>query len=438
MRPNLLFFFPDQHRYDFVGWNSELPVRTPNLSRLSERGVRFSVAFTPSPLCAPARACLASGRWYEHCGVRDNSDDYPSTLPTFYQRLQAAGYRVGGVGKFDLNKGSNDWGLDGKNHLEEWGFTDGINSEGKHAGVNTGAESPRGPYMKYLHDRGLAQLYAEDLRKRHHYRDVHPSPLPEEAYGDNWVAQNGLELLRGFPTDRPWFLQVNFPGPHEPMDVTAEMRRRWEGVPFPPPHDNDQWDVQTHSAIRQNYAAMIENIDRHLGRYLDLIQERGELERTVIVYSSDHGEMLGDHNRWAKSSYYHPSIGVPLVLAGPGIASGLVSEALVSLHDLAATFLELAGAEPIAGWDARSLLPVLRGERSQHRAAVLSGLNRWRAVFDGRYKLVLREEAAPLLFDLKEDPKEDHNQAADRPEEVERLYRWRQAILSGAEPEPIP
>ena len=429
--PNVLFFFPDQHRFDFLGTNPDLPVRTPTLDALAARGVRFTRAFTPSPLCAPARACLAAGKWYENARVRDNGDDYPVDQPTFYAALRAAGYRVGGVGKFDLNKGSNDWGLDGKNHLDEWGFTDGINSEGKHAGVNTGAESPRGPYMKYLHDRGLAEAYVEDMRTRHNYRDVHPLPIPEDAYGDNWVAENGLEVIRNFPTDRPWFLQVNFPGPHEPMDVTPSMREAWKDVPFPPAHDNDEWDAESHCRTRQNYAAMIENIDRHLARYLDLIAERGELENTVVVYSSDHGEMLGDHNRWAKSSYYDPSIGVPLVIAGPGIAEGIVTDTLVSIHDLAATFLDLAGIEPIEGADARSLRPVLEGRTSAHRALIFCGLKRWRSVFDGRFKLVEIDGERPILFDLETDPLEDRNVAAERPEEVARLADARRRHFEG-------
>ena len=107
-----------------------------------------------------------------------------------------------------------------------------------------------------------------------------------------------------------------------------------------------------------------------------------------MVYSSDHGEMLGDHGRWGKSIAYQPSVGVPLVLAGPGVQAGVASDALVSMHDLTATFLDFAGRPPLPGMDSRSLRPLLSGAAQRHRPHVRSGLGDWRMVSDGRYKLV--------------------------------------------------
>ncbi|MBI3971963.1 MAG: sulfatase-like hydrolase/transferase, partial [Chloroflexi bacterium] len=155
-RPNILFFLPDQHRFDFLGTNPALPLRTPNLDRAAAQGVRFTQAFCPSPLCAPSRACLASGRDYERCGVPNNQFDYPLSQPTYYQALRDAGYRVAGVGKFDLHKATLDWGLSGDACLPEWGFTEGIDNEGKMDAVRSGALEPKGPYMAHLHARGLA------------------------------------------------------------------------------------------------------------------------------------------------------------------------------------------------------------------------------------------------------------------------------------------
>ncbi|MGH2354538.1 MAG: sulfatase family protein, partial [Chloroflexota bacterium] len=348
-RLNILFLFPDQHRPDWLGANAALPLRTPHLDRLAARGVRFTRAFTPSPLCAPARACLASGRDYARCGVPNNRADYPLDQPTYYAALRDAGYRVAGVGKFDLHKATLDWGLAGDRLLEAWGFTEGIDNEGKMDAITSGAESPKGPYMAYLHGRGLAQAHVDDFRRRrdppgsHGAHGTDPTPLPDEAYCDNWLAANGLRFLERFPADQPWHLVVNFTGPHNPWDVTETMWRAWQGVAFPPPVGNDQLDAATHHQVRRNYAAMLENIDRLVGRFLDAVEARGELDRTLVVYSSDHGEMLGDHNRWGKSTYYQPSAGVPLIAAGPGVREGVTSDALVSLHDLTATFLEHAG-----------------------------------------------------------------------------------------------
>lgn len=420
-RPNILFLLPDQHRPDFVGMNPALPVRTPHLDRLAEQGVQFTNAFTPAPLCAPARACLASGKDYAHCGVAGNDVDYPLAQPTYYAALRRHGYHVAGVGKFDLHKATYDWGLDGSRLLDEWGFSEGIDNEGKLDAVRSGAQHPRGPYMAYLHRQGLAQRHVDDLDSRQSYAYTHPTPLPDDAYCDNWIAENGLRLLRNFPADRPWHLVVNFTGPHNPMDVTAAMQARWQDVAFPLPHGNDQFEAETHQQIRRNYAAMIENIDHHVGRFLQAVEARGELEQTLIVFSSDHGEMLGDHNRWGKKSYYQPSVGVPLVVSGPGVQRGVRTSALALLHDLAATFLDVAGAGPLPDMEARSLLPLLAGERPHHRPVAVSALENWRMVFDGRYKLVSFDDSSLLLFDLLEDPHEETDLAAQLPGEVDRL-----------------
>ncbi len=454
-RPNFLFFLPDQHRPDWVPWHAagadgasgaqELPLRMPHLAEIAARGVRFSRAVCPSPLCAPSRACLASGREYDRCGVPNNHFDYPLDQPTYYQSLRDADYRVAGVGKFDLHKATMDWGLDGSRLLREWGFTEGIDNEGKmdaiasyagnagarRVGGEAGASAPRGPYMAFLEQRGLAETHMADFQARrgaHGHPLTHPTPLPDDAYCDNWIAANGLRFLEEFPSGQPWHLVVNFNGPHSPMDVTQAMRDRWLDARFPPPSGASSLDAETretHNAVRQNYAAMLENIDTQIGRFLEVLHRRGELERTVIVYSSDHGEMLGDHGRWGKSTYFQPSVGVPLVAAGPGVRSGVTSNALVSMHDLAATFLEYAGLPALPEMESRSLVPVLSGASETHRPYVRSGLDSWRLVFDGRHKLVRDTPPAgapkTLLFDVVEDPWETRDLAAERSGEVTRL-----------------
>ena len=422
-RPNILFCFPDQHRPDFVAGDDDLPVRTPYLDELAARGVRFTRAHCASPLCAPSRACLASGKPYDYCRVPDNSADYPLDQPTVYQALRDSGYHVAGAGKFDLHKATLDWGLDGKRLLTDWGFSDGIDNEGKWDGVRSGAETPMGPYMAYLHERGLAAAHVKDFQQRNRQDCVHTTPLPEEAYCDNWVANNGAGLLRNFPKDRPWFLQVNFTGPHDPWDITYRMQSRWYGVEFPPPVDSTQLNAGVHSAIRRNYAAMVENIDRQMGMLIDEIDSRGELDNTVVIWSSDHGEMLGDHNCWGKSVWFQPSVGVPLVMAGPGIEQGAVSDALVQVHDLAATWLDFAGVAPLAGpdVDSRSLRPLLTGAETAGRPHLISGLRKWRMVNDGKFKFVLRIGGEPLLYDLEADPLEQRNIAGSAPDVEARL-----------------
>jgi len=451
-RPNILFFFPDQHRFDWLGTNPNIPVRTPNLNRIAGQGVRLANALTPSPLCAPCRACLAAGQEYDRCGVAGNGQDYPINRTTFHMRLRESGYHVAGCGKFDLHKASKTWGLDGKHLLNEWGFSDGIDNAGKLDAISSGAKEPQDPYMACLEQKGLRRIHVEDFRKRGKigHAATFPTPLPDEAYCDNWVANNGLELMRRFPKGRPWFLQINFTGPHSPWDITERMEKLCRGIAFPQPNGCKDYTPEIHVAIRQNYSAMVENIDRWAGIYLEELKQRGELDNTLIVYSSDHGELLGDHNGWGKSSPYQPSVGVPLIVAGPGVRKGFAGDTPVSVMDLAATFLDYAGVARPNDMDSLSLRPLLEGKKDTHRQYVLSGLTGWRLVFDGRYKLIRglkpsgaeaersgakmgktgrgkRGNISLLLFDLKNDPLENVNIADQARNEVERLSQWLEA-----------
>lgn len=421
-RTNVLFLFPDQHRFDWVGRSPDVPVRTPTLDRLERSGVTFTRAVCPSPLCAPCRAALASGKEYDRCRVPGNDVDYPLDQPTFYQMLRDSGYRVMGCGKFDLHKATHDWGLDGKRLLPAWGFSAGIDNEGKWDGVSSGQDVPMGPYLQFLQDRGLRQVHLDDFAKRRGHRDAtFPTPLPDDAYCDNWLAQNGLDLLRSVPVGEPWFLQVNFTGPHEPWDITESMTELYRGEQFPPAHGNTGLPPERHDAIRGNYSAMVENIDRWAGRFLDEVEARGEMGNTLIVYSSDHGEMLGDHGRFGKGSPYHPSLSVPLVVSGRGMRQCHTCDLPMTTLDLTATFLDYAGLTVPEDMDSRSLKPLLDGQTDEHRDVVLSGLRDWRMAYDGRYKLVRGPGDAVRLFDLDADPWETRDVAGEAPAQVERL-----------------
>ena len=370
--------------------------------------------------------------------------DYPLDQTTYYQLLRDSGYHVIGCGKFDLHKATEFWGLDGKRLLPEWGFSDGVDNAGKFDAIRSGSEEPKDPYMGYLHEHELAQMHVDDFNQRMgmaSFSNTEPTPLPDHAYCDNWIGERGLELLRNAPADKPWHLQVNFTGPHDPLDATAEMLEPWRAVAgFPEANRNTQYPPEKHQTMRQNYSAMCANLDAWVGRFLEEVGKRGELDNTLVVFSSDHGEMLGDHNRWKKRVPYQASAGVPLVVAGPGVAAQGDSSALVSVMDLAATFLDYAGVEIPGEMDSRSVRPVLEGKQSGHREHLRSGLEPWRMVTDGKWKLVrgfdesidgyysnndtpayVDMQQFTLLFDLEADPLENENLAEQQPEIVDRL-----------------
>lgn len=423
-RPNLLFLFPDQWRFDWTTYTRGLDVRTPALEEIAQRGVRFTNALCPSPLCAPSRACLALGVEHHHSPVPDNKANLPLDRPNLYRALQTAGYHVMGCGKFDLHKATEDWGLDGKRLLPEWGFSDGIDNAGKFDAIRSGAVKPKDPFMAMLHRRGLAEAHVKDYRGRHHYTSTYPTPLPDNAYCDNWIGQNGLDLLERAPADKPWYLAVNFAGPHDPMDITSSMEKGIRDRKFPGPVHSNEFDAETHQRIRQNYTAMVENLDRWTARYIDYLKERGQYENTLIVISSDHGEMLGDHNLWKKRQPHQPSISVPLVIAGPGVSPERVVDHPATILDLTATWLDYAGAQPLPGMDSRTLRPVLESRVNTNRDAALSAFGDWRVAFDGRYKLVRRSGQPDQLFDMKEDPTESTNLADKSPQHIHRLSAY--------------
>lgn len=443
-RPNILLVVPDQQRPDWLGVLGHIPVRTPNVDALAARGVRFTNAVCASPLCAPSRACLASGKEYDRCGVPGNNVDFSVEQTSYYRLLRESGYHVMGCGKFDLHKATEDWRPNGTRLLSEWGFSEGIDSAGKWDAIRSGTVEPMDPYMAYLHETGLVETHVNDFNNRRDmaaFTYTEPTPLPEHAYCDNWIGAQAVRLIQNAPADKPWHLQANFTGPHDPLDATQRMLEPYRSVEnFPQPNRNDQLPPEMHVLIRQNYAAMIENIDRWLGLLLKEVEARGEFDNTLVVFTSDHGEMLGDHNRWKKRVPYQASAGVPLVAAGPGVQGGRVSDAPASVMDLAATFLEAANVAIPADMDSRSLLPLLEGKTELHREIVRSGLEPWRVAYDGQYKLVRGFDASmegyysskkvlsydetqgfTLLFDLKEDPFENVNLAEKATEIVKRL-----------------
>jgi arylsulfatase len=429
-------------------------VRTPHIDELAERGVRFTNTVCPVPTCGPSRACLASGYEYDRCGVPSNQTSFPPGRSTYYERLRDdAEYHVSGCGKFDLHKPEYVWGDEGDFLLEEWGFSAGIDSAGKGDAVISWDDGLEDPYMTYLDRMGLAQAHVQDLLYERHqiyadkaYENTSPTPLPHEAYIDNYIGRNGMHLLNKVPQDRPWHAVVNFAGPHEPMDVSEEMYGWYRDPDVKFPHLTNpagDLDEETHQEIRRNYAAMIENIDRWVGRYLEELTSRGELKNTIVVFTSDHGEMLGDHGLWQKQHPYQGSVGIPLIVAGPGIRENYVTDEPTSLLDLHATFLDYAGVDP-GDVDSRSLRPLLDAETDSHRDAVYAGFQSWRMAFDGRYKLVTGydpespEEAIKsyarrftstptdlstcqhVLFDLERNEREDVSDS--HPEIAVRLF----------------
>lgn len=436
-RPNLLFIMDDQHRHDYLSAAGASFVKTPNLDRLASRGVRFTQCITNAPVCAPARIGLASGYQPARLGCLDNNCYLPRHVTPYYVRLRDAGYRVGCVGKLDLAKPDPYNGRRGdRPRVFGWGFTHPVECEGKmHAGM---ADQPRGPYGFWLEEQGLFEAFRADYADRAARGWIqgasHDSVLPAEAFEDVYIGRRAAEWIDAVPDDYPWHLFVSFVGPHDPFDPPAEYADRYRDADVPSAvhsgHDGKpEWvnarrrDLSDDevAVARRQYCAAIELIDDQVGRIIEAVERRGMGEDTVVVFASDHGEMLGDHGLYTKSVPYEAALRVPLIAAGPDIPGGRTSDALVELIDVNPTLCALAGLTVQEGLDARDLGSVLTGERATHREEAASALREFRLVRTAERKLVAHHTGEVELYDLKNDPDERENLAGERPGEVAAL-----------------
>ena len=428
---NLLFLFPDQWRWDWFGHTcsayGDVPVQTPHLDRLAERGTRFTQCRTNSPLCAPARACLATGLRYHRCPVRKNGQQLDADRhPTIFSRLRDAGYRTACCGKTDLIAHGRRKGIDGwTREIGRLGFTHSRNQGGKGDAINIGRDEPRDLWGWEMQKAGQWDALIKDWDRRGPGRSgnhllTHPSPVSSDNHSDGFTGRQAVEMLDTWPVEEadPWLLWVNFPGPHEPFDPPADWAALYEGIHFPPPTSpSGPQDGNDHEAIRRAYAALCTHVDHWIGRILARLDERGEMDRTLILFSSDHGEMLGDHGRWWKSTWREPSVRIPLILAGPDVPRGRTQGDLVELIDLGATLLAAAGLDTLPDADARPL-PTHGGEPRQVQ---LMGLDPWNAIVHGSHKYVEDSHIPPQLFDLDQDPLERNNLFNNSPQLAARL-----------------
>lgn len=423
MKRNLLFIICDQLRADFLGCYGADFVRTPHLDALRADGACFDRAVSPSPLCVPARASLLTGRNAVANGVLDNvhwlrPDRRACGVDTWPETLGAAGYRTAAIGKM---------------HFYPWdiheGFHDRVVAEDKrHLTV-------RDDYHTYLAARGAAKRHPSELPGYQEHRGAVVNPLPGDQQVDQWVADHTCDYLAAYDHDQPFALMASFPGPHcpydpaqedldqvdadampEPIPATEESRRfrdffvrnnkaPWNGV------DYTDFTAEHKRKLRQHYGALIQRIDRGVGQILDQLKARGLYETTTVVFTSDHGEMMGDMDLMAKHFFFETSVRVPLLIKDPAWAPGSQVDKTVSLTDLHATILDHAGVDPPA--DPRDSLSLLRPESVDRRAPVFGATDLGFMITDDTWKLCRHANGAQMLYHRQDDPREQTNRFDD-------------------------
>ncbi|MCP4086324.1 MAG: sulfatase-like hydrolase/transferase [Actinomycetia bacterium] len=464
-RPNILFLYADQHRADVLGCAGNGIVATPNLDRLASEGLLCTTAWTESPVCQPARASVLTGRYPTEHGVLGNFDHNCSPdWPTFPRALQASGYETASIGKTHYS--SWPMGPQGPENspppADEWiarfGFDHVVEEFDRY--VHTGRQDT--PYMRFLRDHDALEPYQAAVQARFRMTDRHweaaTSPLPQELDLTSFLAGEAESWLGTRSGERPWFLQLSFVQPHVPLMGDPVWAGHYAQAQIPrtgpaaPQSDHRAWSTHldhlrahSHSELlsdefvlsgARQYYAMVSLIDQKVGDLLDLLERRGELDNTLVVYAADHGEMLGDHALMAKMSFYRSSVRIPMIIRPAGGTSPLVHPGPVQAFDMVATMLDAAGTQ-LDEVPARSLLPVLGG--GEHRDVAISmirlrpQLPTWLAVTDGRARLTFDRDSGDVVeyFDLESDPDEEFNLAATAPvDEVERLRSLVRAELT--------
>lgn len=399
----------DHFRRDAVG------ASTPNLRRLADQGVSFVNAYCAAPLCQPARVAIATGLYPSQNGISGNmSPPLASRFrdDTYMNRLRQAGYRTALIGKHHF---IDDYGLgvdvvERDDEVGRYGFD--FVWQVVDAGENLHNDDR---YTRYLRDKGLLDDYRSAQAERAGVCGEYP--YGEDDSEDGHIGRTACEHLTEQAPGQPFYLNVSFVGPHPPYWHPGDLAHDPAAMTAPV----GAADTPATRELRAHYMDKCALIDRQIGQILTTLEQRGLREHTVIVFTTDHGDMLGDFGIWDKRFFYEASVGVPLIMAGPGVPrgardlTGRISKALVSHLDLYPTLLALAGADSSNGVTRRAgrdLLPML-GPEPALRTAVFAELGTAAMVRTGNWKLVFDPEqgGVQFLFNLVSDPGQECNLA---------------------------
>jgi choline-sulfatase len=416
--PNIIFVMADQMTPFMTGPYGQKVARTPHIDSLARMGTVFENAYCNSPLCVPSRMSMFAGRLPSRIGAYDNASEFPCRTPTMMHYLRKAGYRTAVTGKTHFI---------GADQLH--GFDDRLTPCIFPADFSMLPDWRKGP------------VYNKGTSVQQMLRALGPSKWNRQLAFDTMAFDRGLEYLDHHALngkDQPLFLNLSLTQPHDPFTSTKEYLDLYKDGDIPLPKDHGdirrlsptyEWFVIHHGTdekqpperireARRNYLAMISWVDDKVGQLMKELHRLGMGSNTVVIFTSDHGEMLGEHGQWSKRLMLEWSARIPLIIAGHGrIPEGKRVAAPVSLVDLYPTFMDLAETKVDTPLDGRSLLPLMDGrDDGRERECVAEYLGEGtiepiRMVRSGKMKCITVNGYAPQLYDLERDPEESSNVA---------------------------
>ena len=435
-QPNILFIMTDQQRSDTIAALGNRAIRTPALDSLVEYGLAFSNCYTPSPVCVAARSATITGLPPHINGCTSNNES-PLGRRSIMQVLQSCGYQTHGIAKMHFNPETEAlWGFDSRDISEE------------------GARGPgsRNDFHRYLSENGYDHVLEPQGIRSELYYIPQPSQLPARHHHSTWVADRAIDFLDGRDRERPFFLWASFIKPHPPFEAPAPWNKLYRAADMLPPrrpegfeqlltywnqrqnrykYRDKGYDEMLFRAMKAMYYACISFIDFNLGRILAALGD--EIDNTLIVFTADHGELLGDYGSVGKRTMLNPAARVPLIVRPPGAAPGrLLVDRPVSLLDIFPTFAAAAGADdqpPSA--EGADLLALAAGD--VQREVVYSQYSEGNT---GLYMIASRDhkyffsaaDQKEWLFDLRIDPDETMNFAGN-PRYQGQLAELRRRII---------
>lgn len=441
-RPNILWICTDQQRWDTLGCYGNPYVHTPHIDRLASEGVLFERCFSQSPVCTPSRASFLTGRYPRTTRCRQNGQDIPDDEVLVTRLLADAGYVCGLAGKLHLSACNPSVTPEMEPRIDD-GYEVFHWSHDTHPGWPTNA------YYNWLKDHG--QTYEAQPHPESRWVQIGP---PEAWHQTTWCADRAIEFMeKQGQGDAPWLFSVNMFDPHHAFDAPEAYLARYmdhlDDLPLPDyvegELDNKPWfqaydhagayghqaglpfpemTDREHRLVKASYFAMCDLIDVQVGRMFKALRTSNQLKNTLVIFMSDHGEMLGDHGIYLKGPYfYEPAIRVPMIIAQPGRIRPQHSEALIELTDLAQTLLDAADVPHHPGMQGRSLWPLLCGETDIHHHRDDVYCEYYNAMpwhqnptaqttmtRTDRYKITVDHTTGRgELYDLESDPSETHN-----------------------------
>ncbi|MDL2256340.1 arylsulfatase [Parabacteroides sp. OttesenSCG-928-K15] len=431
-KPHIIFIMTDQHRADALGCMGNKSIFTPHIDSLAREGSLFTSGYTASPSSTPARAGLLTGMspWgHGMLGYGKVAEKYKYEMP---QMLRNLGYYTFGIGKMHWFPQKSLHGfhatlVDESGRSESKDF---ISDYREWFQLNAPGENPDLTGIGWnAHGAGIYKL-------------------PEELHPTTWTGDMATELIRNYNQDKPLFLKVSFARPHSPYDPPQRYLDMYKNVDIPKPFIGE-WcgefakplDPQTASKdaafanfgddyavnSRRHYSANVTFIDDKVGEIIQALKEKGMYDNTLICFTADHGDMLGDHHHWRKTYPYEGSAKIPYIVKWPEtlerkVPKGASIEQPVELRDFLPTFIDIAGGEVPPDMDGKSLCKLVQGEEASWRkyidmehATCYRKENYWCALTDGKIKYVWNfYTAKEELFDLVKDPKELHECSADK------------------------